>query len=263
MYRILMASLAVLSLFVGQAHAADPDPTEVVIVLYGNEHSYLDLQADFDKQKKIKKHAPFFKGPAEDLRIAAGMNAREIALKESVAREHPSCELEATDEEIDQFVDWWRSYVVSIREKRAASGWKSEPGSELEHWLRLEGFDNSNAQVVETARETIWEWKANRCLYRVYGGGRVNFTPDLTVPGGIALVSKGSRLYPQTTFQGTPLKAYQMHYEAMKREGTLSFGDPAYEEGFFKRYRMTKNLLFHSPEREEKSIEEPFWQIED
>lgn len=263
MKRLLASALAGI-LFVTPA-LADPSSEEVVAVVNGQTYTYGELAPP---REWAEMTAKYNKGEAYEkaMRSKAASDLRQKAAKEILAVKNPDCDLVATDEEVATFLAWWQKSSSEIRDIQIAQaesmGGKAQMSGE---WNSLDEINPGNARVAGAAREKIETWKVNKCIYQAYGSGRVHENLGLFsfMQPGETLVSAYEALagypYPMVVSAGTPLNGYAAFFDAAKAEGSISFPDARYEEGFFSYYR-NETLRSFSEADEEASIATRYWE---
>jgi len=258
-------SLCVMLVAIVPAHA-DPDGGEIVGTLNGKSYRYDDVKPDRMHREGIKKYS---KGEKVDIRLRnhAAVDFRHIALPESLKTMMPNCDLNVTQDEIEQFTKWWQSSSRDLLSKLVADAESRNPGIKVRlsgGWKHLDEINAGNEKVTEAAREKIETWKANLCLFKAYGGGRVrkDLGPYKFMQKGETVVAAYDSLagypYPVIVTVGTPLNAYIKHFDKAQEVGVLSIPDQRYEDGFYLMLRNDKLDFFADPE-EEASIITRYW----
>tara|TARA_R110000824_G_scaffold118960_11_gene271822 strand:- start:30804 stop:31628 length:825 start_codon:yes stop_codon:yes gene_type:complete len=245
---------------------ADPADSEIVGTINGKTYLYEDLELKGDLLDSVKKYSEKTEVDT-NLRNHAAGNFRVIALRQTIAAMSLKCDLIATQDEIAQFVSWWQSNVQDLKTKLVADRQKRFPGKEVRFgggWNDIDEITIENEDVVEAARKEIEIWKANLCLYKTYGGGRVQQdlgTYKFLQPGEVVIAANDTLAgypYPMIVTDGTPLNAYIAHFEKAREAGVMLIPDARYEHGFYLLLR-NERLDFFDTADEEASLTTRYW----
>ncbi len=231
------------------------DDSEIVGVLYGETYTYGRLKLS-DADAKL-----FGTRSAKGLRAKAIGKLRIIALRETVRRRYPDCELNVTQNEIASFVDWWRAAALEIQDSIPVARVASGPD-----FSRIDEISMSNNFVVTHATDKLLVWKANKCLYEHHGGGRLHEASTSTsvevIHNNTPVANYGKErgiVYPLHFGTGNPLNAYIKHYDLVLADGGLEFPDIQYEELFFNYYR-NERLRYFATDQATKVINFRYWE---
>jgi len=257
--------MALAAILISTSAYADPGGSEIVAVVNGKAYTYSELEPAREWRDMSAKYN---KGEAVEkaLRTKAASDLRQIATKEILGKSHPDCDLDATPDEISAFLSWWQKSSSEIRDQMTTQARSSGREPQVSGaWNDIDQINPQNGKASSAAREKIETWKANRCIYEAYGGGRVheNLGMFAFMKQGETLVGAYESLagypYPMVISAGTPLKGYVTFYEAAKADGSISFPDARYEEGFFSYYR-NESLRSFAEVDEEASIMTRYWE---
>jgi hypothetical protein len=235
-------------LLASAAHAAGdvtPASTEVIGWLDGRPYTYGEFSAP-------SPCIPFNPSAclAPRLRWDAALMFRDIVVRETV-RSMLRCDSSASDTDISEFVEWWRS-AVEIEDKPYP----------LRKSRALE-ITTNNVQVTEAAKDAIGTWKERDCLYRAYGGGHVQKpVPPLSFTMTFyrhAMLDHASPLPGLPNVQpGIPHDAYRAHFHKLMELGKLRFADQVYEDAFF---WLDRDFAFqyYKAAEEADAVLVPYW----
>jgi hypothetical protein len=185
--RVSFAALAVWVLMTFPASAAqfylvpedpEPDPSEVVGVLYGRAFTYGDLirisRQQWEQQLRgnagpgVTLFPDLFNSHAQ--RGSAATKFRDVVIDEGIRRELPACTISVSPEDIRAFISWWRKGAEAIE----AAGTLTNAQRRIVH--SSSDLTEMNPEVHILADRLIRDWKQDNCLTELMEGASRRFT---------------------------------------------------------------------------------------
>ncbi len=188
--------------------------------------------------------------------------ARTAVALRTLAKMHPECDVAATPQDIAQFLAWWRAELMALDE-RAATKLPAHTYARYQFAAMSKTVRDDNERAAHVARYLMTAWKANACVYRAYGGGRVH-NPWFSAASHrdknvlFSFTSMYGMSVPNQRITADPLDAYAKHFKRAEAQKILAFPDDFARSQFFSYYENSK-LSGVSPSEEKDAVLRKYW----